>query len=419
MGEPVVQIHAKDGTPEFKRNFQVFRFMGGNLVSFFGDQIYLIALPLIVLAITQSPLSMGIVAALERLPILIQPLAGVLADKFNRKSILMVCDAGRFIVIGILGVLHLSGGLSIGAIYIGALTVGIMTQIYNTSQFASIPQLVLEKDLQLVNSINTGIFHTAVFVAPGVGGVLISLFNPGIGLILNSLSFAIGFLAVCSLNIHSDSATSNQGPGILAEIKKGFVFVIREKPILYTNLAMLFSVYGTTLFLTMMIVHLNSAAGLNSADIGYILSIGGAAAIAGSLLTNILRQRFSYRSILFTAGLLGGASIIGFGLGESFFTLAVMNAAGTVAAAIMSTCIVTIRQVLTPGHLLGRVQATSRLMTWITMPVAALSSGIIAETFGTGMAIVLGGVIATLASFFYLVPSLKSLGNERYETTNP
>jgi MFS family permease len=144
----------------------VFRFIGGNLVSFFGDQIYLIALPLIVLAITGSPLSMGIVAALERIPILIQPFTGVLADNFNRKRILLLCDLGRFLTIGLLGFLYIINSLTIWEIYGGALIVGLLTQIYNTCQFASIPKLVQKKDLQLVNSINTGIFQTAVFIAP-------------------------------------------------------------------------------------------------------------------------------------------------------------------------------------------------------------------------------------------------------------
>lgn len=139
MGESTAQVHSEEKLPEFKRNFQVFRFIGGNLVSFFGDQIYLIALPLIVLAITGSPLSMGIVAALERLPIIIQPFTGVLADRFNRKKILMICDLGRFVVVGLMGSLHMIDALFIWEVYIGALIAGVLTQIYNTSQFASVP----------------------------------------------------------------------------------------------------------------------------------------------------------------------------------------------------------------------------------------------------------------------------------------
>ncbi|MBN8211120.1 MFS transporter [Bacillus sp. NTK071] len=409
MGVPNAQVDSKEVVPEFKKNFQVFRFIGGNLVSFFGDQIYLIALPLIVLAITGSPLSMGIVAALERLPILIQPFTGVLADNFNRKKLLMICDLGRFLTVGLLGCLYLTDQLTILGIYAGALLVGVLTQVYNTSQFASVPKLVQKRDLQLVNSINTGIFQTAVFIAPGLGGIIISIFNPGMGLIINSLTFLIGFLVVWSLNIEStvqkEKITSSK---VFTDIKEGFHFVIQKKPILYTNLAMFFSIFGTTLFLTMLVIHLKSTAGLDPILIGYVLSIGGIAAIGGALITNTLKKHFSYRTILFFASLVGGLSIIAFGMSNSFIWLALMNALGTISASIMNPCIVTIRQKLTPDHLLGRVQATSRFMTWILMPVAALTAGILAEQFSTTLTFFIGGIIATIASFIYLHPSLKT-----------
>ncbi|WP_404456886.1 MFS transporter (plasmid) [Virgibacillus necropolis] len=406
MGASTAQVHSEEKLPEFKKNYQVFRFIGGNLVSFFGDQIYLIALPLIVLAMTGSPLSMGIVAALERLPIVIQPFTGVLADRFNRKKILLICDLGRFIVIGLMGSLHMMELLYIWEVYVGALIVGALTQIYNTSQFASVPKLVQKKDLQLVNSINTGIFHTAVFIAPGLGGILISIFNPGLGLIINSVSFFLGFLVVLSLNIESVQKQKSSTK-VFTDIKEGFDFVIKQKPILYTNIAMLFSIFGTTLFLTMLVIHLKSSVGLGAAQIGFLLSIGGIAAIGGALLTNLLRNYFSYRSILFFSGTMGGISIIAFSFSDTFFWLAVMNALGTISAAIMSPCIVTIRQTLSPDYLLGRVQATSRFMTWILMPISALVAGIIAEQFGTEITIFIGGIIATIASFIYLHPSLK------------
>ena len=409
MGVPNAQVDSKEVVPEFKKNFQVFRFIGGNLVSFFGDQIYLIALPLIVLAITGSPLSMGIVAALERLPILIQPFTGVLADNFNRKKLLMICDLGRFLTVGLLGCLYLTDQLTIWGIYAGALLVGVLTQVYNTSQFASVPKLVQKRDLQLVNSINTGIFQTAVFIAPGLGGIIISIFNPGMGLIINSLTFLIGFLVVWSLNIESnvqkEKITSSK---VFTDIKEGFHFVIQKKPILYTNLAMFFSIFGTTLFLTMLVIHLKSTAGLDSILIGYVLSIGGIAAIGGALITNTLKKHFSYRTILFFASLVGGVSIIAFGMSNSFIWLALMNALGTISASIMNPCIVTIRQKLTPDHLLGRVQATSRFMTWILMPVAALTAGILAEQYSTTLTFFIGGVIATISSVIYLHPSLKT-----------
>ncbi|GAA0414691.1 MFS transporter [Virgibacillus sp. AGTR] len=410
MGVSIEQAESKNTVPEFRKNYPVFRFIGGNLISFFGDQIYLIALPLIVLALTGSPLSMGIVAALERLPILIQPFTGVLADNFNRKKILLVCDLGRFLMIGILGLLYIMDNLLIWEVYVAAFIVGVLTQVYNTSQFASVPRLVQKKDLQLVNSINTGIFQTAVFIAPGLGGLLISIFNPGIGLIINSLSFLVGYFVILSINIESNLQNEKlSGLKVFADIKEGFHFVIHHKPILYTNLAMLISIFGTTLFLTMLVIHLKSTIGLDAIRIGYLLSIGGVAAIIGALITNVLKRYYSYKSILFIAGFVGGGSIIAFGLYDSFSWLVIMNALGTISAAIMSPCIVTIRQKLSPDHLLGRIQATSRFMTWILMPFSALVAGILGEHLGTTQTFLIGGTIATLASFIYLHPSLNKV----------
>lgn len=137
MGEPLKRSVAE--VPEFKNNYSVFRFIGGNVISFCGDQIYLIAIPLMVLAMTGSPLSMGLVAALERLPILFQPLTGILADRFNRKYLLLLCDMARSIIVGLIGSLFIFDLLEFWFLYSGAFIIGILSQVYNTAQFTSIP----------------------------------------------------------------------------------------------------------------------------------------------------------------------------------------------------------------------------------------------------------------------------------------
>lgn len=382
--------------------------MGGNLISFFGDQIYLIAIPLMVLAITGSPLSMGIVTALERLPILFQPLTGILADRFNRKALLQICDISRSILIGALGLLFIFDHLHMWQLYCGAFVIGVLSQIYNTSQFASVPGLVRKDDLQAVNSLNTGIFNAAVFVAPGLGGLLISLYNPGYALLINSFSFFIAFLAVTSIPMKPSTTDSSVKGSFIEDIREGFHFVIKTKPILFTNLAMLASILGTTLFLTMMVFHLKDTIQLRANEIGWLLSAGGIGAIIGAIATSRLRKILSYRTILFTSSVVGGLSIVLFGFSDAYLQLLVLNAVGTFAASMMSPCIVTLRQTLTPDRLLGRVQATSRFMTWILMPVAAFLAGVMSSKIGTNDTIVIGGVVSTLASFIYLHSSLKS-----------
>ncbi|MGM0827413.1 MAG: MFS transporter [Bacillota bacterium] len=406
MGERAFRLNQVEEFPPLKKNYSVFRFMGGNLISFFGDQIYLIAIPLMVLTITGSPVSMGIVAALERLPILLQPFAGIMSDKFNRKHLLLLCDLGRCLLVGMIGVQFILEVLEMWIVYPVVFGIGLLSQIYNTSQFASVPSLVRREDLQAVNSLNSGIFNLAVFLAPGLGGLIISSFNPGYALMVNSVSFLVSFLAIASLRMKMNERDSSRY-SIWGEIRVGFEFVARTKPILYTNLAMVSSVFGTTLFLTLLVFHLKDSINVNTVMIGWLLSMGGVGAIAGAITSNLFRKRFSYRSILFTASVIGGLSILCFGLLETYFWLVIMNAVGTFCASMMSPCIITIRQTLTPDHLLGRVQATSRLMTWVFMPLAAFLAGILAEAIGTDLTIMLAGAISTLASIPYLHHSLK------------
>ncbi|MEC3883647.1 MFS transporter [Halobacillus sp. HZG1] len=397
--------------PAFKSNHQALRFIGGNLVSFFGDQIYLIAFPLMVLALTGSPLSMGIVAAIERVPVLLQPLAGVLADRLNRKRILLFCDFFRFLLLGSIGVLFLFEIITIYVLYAAAFVIGVLGQLYQTSQFASIPKLVREQDLDLVNAWNTGVFHTAVFLAPGLGGWIVTLYNPGVGMIINSFSFFIGFLVVWSLRVESERMQGEKR-SFIHDVSEGFRFVIHQKPLLYTNIAMFFSVFGTTLFLTMLIVHLKAEIGFSAVSIGWLLSIGGLGAIGGALISPVLRSRVTYRTLLFGCGAVGGLSILLFSFYHTFVALALLNAVGTICASISSPCIVTLRQKLTPEYLLARVQATSRFMTWALMPLGALVAGIIGEYISTSMTIAVGGTVSIIASFIYLHPSLKNVDTE-------
>ncbi|GAA0350231.1 MFS transporter [Bacillus horti] len=393
--------------PQFKKNYPAFRFMGGNLVSFFGDQIYLIAIPLIVLSITGSPLSMGIIVALQRIPVWVAPLTGIIADRFNRRRLLLLCDLVRCILLGLIGALFIFGRLEMWLLYSVVLVIGAMGQIYQTGQFAAIPHLVRKDDLQAINSLSTGIFNLSVLIAPSVGGLIISLYNPGYALIINSVCFFLSFLAVSSIKLPFNGPKSKEVHSIAADLKEGFVFVLRTKEILYTNLALIVSVFGSTLFITIMIFHLRDTIQLTAVEIGWLLSFGGLGAIGGAWLTNVISKRVPFQKILFCAALLGGISIILFSVSKAFIFLVISNALGTIAVSAVNPCIVTIRQTLTPQHLLGRVQATSRFMTWILVPFSAFLAGVIADFSGTHTTILIGGIISTFGSFIYLHPILK------------
>ncbi|WP_338776944.1 MFS transporter [Metabacillus sp. FJAT-52054] len=387
---------------ELKKNRNILKLLSGNFISFFGDQIYMIAVPLIVLALSGSPLMMGFAAAAERLPILFQPAAGILADRMDRRRLLLICDAVRCLLTGILGTLHLIGALEIWHLFFSVFVIGIFSQVYQTAQFAYIPKLVRKIDLQAVNSINSAILNTSVLMAPAIGGLVISLYNPGIGLLINSVSFFIAYLFILLIPIKSIPISQKVKHSFLNDAVEGFQFVIKTKPIFYTNMALLLSVVGTTLFVTMLIFHLKDIIGLSEWEIGLLLSFSGAGVVAGAMAAGLFKKRILNRKLLFLSSFIGGCSIFLFGLTEQFFLLLILNAVGTAAAAVMNPCIAGIRQDFTPDHLLGRVQATSRLMTWALMPLAAFMAGFLAERAGTHAVIILGSFFSLAGSVVYL-----------------
>lgn len=394
------------------KNPRLMQLLGSKFVSFLGDQIYLLALPLIVLQITGSAVAMGIIAAVERIPVFFQPIAGWMADTFNRKKILCISDLSRGGLLVFLSILYQTNTLGFWHIAAGALMMGWLTQLHNAAGFAVLPHLVSKEHLHRANAWDEGLFQTAIIIGPALGGLLISITAPGIGLLLNAISFFLTFAIIYNMKVeHKYKVTllarNTFFRTFTSELREGFKHVFNTKIIWYTNLALMISTFGTTMFLTLLIFHLKDILRLTPTEIGVILSLGGFMAIVGALVTNRLSRTFKYQTILMIAHLMGGLSVIGLAVSSTFLAAALMNAIGVLAASMINPCIRTIRQTHTPDHLLGRVQATSRWMTWLLLPVSAMLSGYLASVTSSEMTIIFGGAITATTFIFYLLPAVR------------
>nr|WP_246625262.1 MFS transporter [Fictibacillus nanhaiensis] len=388
------------------------RLLGSKFISFLGDQIYLLALPLIVLQITGSAVAMGMIAAVERVPVFFQPLAGWIADTFNRKKLLYIADLSRGVLLLFLAVLYQANLLEFWHIATGALFMGWLTQLHNAAGFAFLPHLVQKERLHEANAWNEGLFQTAIVIGPALGGLLISLTAPGLGLLLNAISFFITFWIITKINIQPTSKVRSFNRNTFfqtftLELKEGFKHVFHTKIIFYTNMALMISTFGTTMYLTLFIFHLTEVLLFKPAQIGIILSLGGIMAITGALVTNRLSHLFTFQAILMMAHLLGGLSIISLAFSGTFLTVAIANAIGVLAACMINPCITTIRQKHTPDILLGRVQATSRWMTWLLLPFSAMLSGYLGSITSSAATIAIGGTITATTFLFYLLPAVR------------
>ncbi|TSB45491.1 MFS transporter [Alkalicoccobacillus porphyridii] len=393
------------------RNQSFYWLMGGNLASFAGAQIYLVALPLVVLSLTGSAIAMGTVAAIGQATAWLQPFVGPVVDRYSRKTLLLLSDFIRAFVLLLVSALYFVDSLLISHLFIAALLVGICTQLYNTAQFALIPTIVNKEDLPLANTIESSLFHTTILIGPTLGGLLIVFVNPGAGLFANSIGFFLAFITVLFIQMPKKNwlEPNEKSRGFFREVGDGFSFIYQKKILLLTNLGTAMISFGITMSLTLLVFHLQATVGLTPLKIGWLLSIGGAAAIAGSFLSVTIRKIANQRTILFVGFLGGGLSLIWLGLAESYIMLILANAVGTFCASSFNPVLKTIRQTLTPDHMLGRVQASSRFITMALIPLAAIIAGFLGDYIGTHFTIAVGGIIASLSVLIFSHPAMREL----------
>ncbi len=158
------------------RNRAYMLLWSGQMVSSIGTRVSLLAFPLLVLAITHSPAQAGLVAALRGLPyaIFILP-AGVLIDHWDRKRVMILCDAGRALALGSIPIALILGHLTILQLCLVSLIEGTLFTFFNLAETACLPRVVPKEQLPAATAQNMMIDSTSGLLGPSLGGALYSI----------------------------------------------------------------------------------------------------------------------------------------------------------------------------------------------------------------------------------------------------
>jgi MFS family permease len=151
----------------------------GGTISVLGSQFSMIAMPWLVLQLTNDPLALGIVLALEGIPRAIFMLVGgVASDRIPPRTILLACDWMNFGLSGLAAALVFTGGMQVWMLYILSLVVGLLSGFVIPAANSIVPRLVPEGDLQAGNSITMGSSQLAGFIGPSLAGIIIAMPTP-------------------------------------------------------------------------------------------------------------------------------------------------------------------------------------------------------------------------------------------------
>ncbi|HYY54114.1 MAG TPA: MFS transporter [Candidatus Dormibacteraeota bacterium] len=408
------------------RDFRLFWF--GLLVSNIGTWMQQFAMGwlVVLLAIRDgtphlAPLYLGLTGLARALPGLALGLvAGAVADRADRRRLLIVTQTTAGLLAALLATLTVSNAITIWAILlIGAANSTVFSFDAPTRQ-SMVPRLVPARDLMSAIGLNSAAFNGPQIIGPAIGGILIVPFGPGGLFFLNAVSYGA---VVVALLLMEPIPPVSRAPGLdmLSRVRAGIGY-IRNDPVLKWIVVLV----ATTALLSRPYVFLLPAVatnvfGVGATELSWLIAASGVGAFSGSLVVaNLGAVRNRGRLFLVAAG----AS----GLALTVFALQRTLAPALVATLVTSLFTMafvglanTILQTNSPDHMLGRVMSVYTMFFMGIMPLGQLMEGALGSVFGVDDVLFVAGICAASAAayVFIRVRAVRNLTSDRRPHPHP
>jgi MFS family permease len=388
--------------PSLLRNRDFRVVLVGQGISALGDAVSFTALPLLVLLLTGSGLQMGIVGALQMLPDLLIGLpAGALADRWDRRKMMLLADLGRAVLTALIPISFALGLPTMTVILLVTFPISTLRVLFMAAYTGAVPNLVGRDDLGRANSYFEAIFSFGFILGPAVAGILAATIGPAQTLALDAISFLASGLSLTLLRRSLRAAdTGPRDTHLLAEIWEGIRFVATH-PVLRTVIAYWSAIsIGTAALIPALTYYITVDRGYDSTVFGFTVSAYGIGSLLGALLSSRLgRERIGLRMV---AGYLVTATIyIALALTDVVAVFLALAFVAGITNAVVLIAYITLRAGVTPDELMGRVGSTARTVSLGIQPVGMLAGGTLIELTNGGTTLIAMGIVGVAASLAF------------------
>jgi hypothetical protein len=381
------------------RNRDFVLLEAGRMLSTAGSSFSSVAYPLLVLSLTHSPAKAGLVSFVRLLPIPVLGLiAGVAADRWDRRRIMLAADALRALAIGALALVVVTDPL-LWAIAVLAFVEGAGDAFFSASQMGAVRAVVPEAQLPAAVGIQQARSATVGIAGPPAGGALFGIAR-ALPFVADGASYVFSFVSLLAMRTRFQETRERPAAGLRAQLAEGFHFLWRQ-PFVRTT-SFLYAIGNFTIpgILFVLVVAARQR-GLSGSAVGALLAAFSGCVLAGSLASGLVRHRFGARTIILAEQYTGLATIA-FLVWPSVFVLAVAILPQAFVLPITDTVVVSRRIAITPDRLLGRVEAVRLTIARTAAPLGPLAAGVLASAASNRAAITLfvtlGVVLAAWAT---------------------
>lgn len=368
----------------------------GTVITGLGTQATLVALPYQVFVITGSAFQTGLVGAAEIVPLAAGSLyGGALADRFDRRRLLLGCQIALVAVATLLALAAISGEPPVWVLYLLAAALAGASALEQTTRTAIVPNTVSPSLLRGAVSLTYGLQQLTMVVGPGLGGLLIAAFGISVPYAVDAVS-CFGMAVAAWAMSPQPVAPGIEHEPVLRSIRSGLAFVRRQKPVMGGFVidlsAMTFGMPRALFPVLSLTVYHAGASGT-----GLLYAAVAAGSTVAALTTGwLLHARYLGRIVL-GAVAIWGAFIALAGLVESIWIASFLFAVAGAADSVSAVCRSTMSQTLTPDSMRGRMSSVFGLVVAGGPRLGDVESGTVAALTSASFSVVSGG-LACLAS---------------------
>ncbi len=368
--------------------------LAATATSSLGDGLVHVAFPLLAVTLTRSPLLVAGVAAAGRLPWLLVSLpAGALADRTDRRRLVGIVEGVRALVLALVGLVIVTGHATLVLLYVAAFTVGVLETAFAAATRAIVPSLVDDSELPRANgyllAAETG---GEQFAGPALGGVLFA-WAPALPFLGDAVSFAGSAALLTNAMPRTGAVPRVSRTGLLADVRAGLRW-FRTQPVLRL-LALIVTTFAfcQSIVLSVLVLYGTNVLGLTKSEYGLFLAVAAVGDVLGSVVAHRVHARLGAAHTIAATGV---AAAVGYLVLAATSTTAIAVVGGAMeafAVALGNVATVSLRQVLIPSELFGRVNNAFRMCVYGVVPLGALIGGLLTAQLGIRSTFVLAGLV--------------------------
>ncbi len=369
-----------------ERDFRIFWL--GQLVSVTGLWMQTVAQGWLVLELTGSPLVLGLTAAARSVPVLLLVIpAGIAADRFDKRRIILSTNVVATFAAGLMGVLAILDAIDVPTILVIAAILGVTNAFELPARQSYVSELVGTRYVANAIALNSLLFNAARVIGPAIAGILVAVVGPGWAMLVNAISYVpvmVGLLLI--RHTHVPRPVVRAGTALAEAVR-----YLRSEP----RLAHLFPLLAAQTILAsgplILAPSLARDLGQEAEGLGVLLAATGIGAVFGGLRLAATSERSSRWQILLAAGLALAAGNIGVVLSGSYAIALLCFAVQGWGMVTFNASSNTLIQTITPQRLRGRIMSLYALVLLGLMPAGGILLGAIADQLSSAAALAIGG----------------------------